>query len=126
MTSLYFKFDTKIKHPEEFADYQKHHTPTFAPKKFDVVANKQEHHNIQALINELNQNNNHDALIECLPIGLTKNSRHMMLMDIYGLHISTSKIQAIIKKHYNIVSEGKTPTVKLNDKKSEFQIEITA
>ena len=125
-TSLHFEFNTKIKHPEELAARIKHHHIEYSPKEFDVKANAQEHQDIQALLDELTQNNNHDAIIDCLPVGLTKDSRHTMLMDIYGLHISVSEIQAIIKKHYQIVADGKTPTVKLNDKNSEFQIEITA
>ena len=126
MTSLHFEFNTKIKHPEELAARRKQRYPRFLPEEFDVNANAQEHHDIQALLDELTQNNDHDAIIDCLPMALTEDSRHTMLMDAYDLQLSVSEIQAIIKKHYQIVAEGKTPTVKLNDKNSEFQIEITA
>lgn len=126
MTSLHFVFNTKIKHPEEMDNLRKHPYARFSPKEFDVKANEQERHDIQALIDELTQNNNHGALIDCLPMALTEDSRHAMLMDIYDLNLTASQIQAIIKKHYPIIAEGKTPTAKLNDEKSEFQIEITA
>lgn len=126
MTSLHFVFNTKNKHPEELAARRNQRYLSFRPEDFDVKANEQERHDIQALIDELTQNNNHDVLIDCLPMALTEDSRHTMLMDIYDLHRTASQIQTIIKKHYPIVAEGKTPTVKLNDEKSEFQIEITA
>lgn len=127
MTSLHFVFNTKIKHPEELAARKKQHCLSFRPEEFDVKANDQERHDIQALINDLTQNNNHDALIDCLPMALTEDSRHTMLMDIYDLHRTASQIQTIIKKHYPIVAEGQMPTVKLNDDAhAEFQIEITA
>lgn len=127
MTSLHFEFNTKIKHPEELAARVKHHCTNYRPDEFDVKANAQERRDMQALVDDLTQNNHHDAIIDCLPIALTADSRHVVLMDIYDLHLSTSKIQAIVKKHYPIVAEGKTPTVKLNDDEhAEFQIEITA
>ena len=126
MTSLHFVFNTKIMHPEELAARRKQRYPRFLPEEFDVNTNAQERRDIRALIAELTQNNHHDNIVDCLPMALTKDSRHTMLLDIYDLNLSVSEIQAIIKKHYQIVAEGKTPTVKLNDEKSEFQIEITA
>ena len=126
MTSLHFVFNTKITHPEELAARKNQRDLHFRPEEFDVKANAQERHDIQALIDELTQNNNHDALVDCLPMGLNSDGRHSMLMDIYNLHLTVSQIQAIIKKHYAIVAEDKTPTVKLNDKNAEFQIEIIA
>ena len=126
MTSLHFVFDTKIKHPEELAAHKKQHCLSFRPEEFDVSANEQDRRDIHALIADLTQNNHHDNIIDCLPMAVTRDARHVMLLDIYDLNLSTSQIQAIIKKHYQIVAEGKTPTVKLNDEKSEFQIEITA
>lgn len=127
MTSLHFEFNTKIKHPEELAARSKQHYPHFLPKEFDVKANEQERRDIHALIAELTQNNHHDVLIDGMPVALTEDARHAMLLDIYDLNLSTNQIQAIIKKHYPIVAEGKTPTVKLNDDEhAEFQIEITA
>ena len=126
MTSLHFVFNTKIKHPEELAAHKKQRYLKFNPEKFDVKANAKERHDIQALIDELKQNNHHDALVDCLPMGLTSDGRHTMLMDIYRLNLTVSQIQAIIKKHYPIVAEDKTPTVKLNDRNAEFQIEIIA
>lgn len=126
MTSLHFVFNTKTKHPEEMAAFKKQHNLNFRPEEFDVNANEQERRDIHALITELMQNNHHGTITDCLPMAVTKDSRHVMLLDIYDLHLSTSQIQAIIKKHYPIVADGQMPTVKLNDQTAEFQIEITA
>lgn len=126
MTSLHFKFNTKIKHPEEMAARVNLQITGYRPDEFDVQANAQERHDIQALIDDLNQNNQYDVTVDCLPVALTDDSRHTVIMNIYDLNLSTSQIQAIIKKHYQIVTEGKTPTVKLNDEHAELRIEITA
>lgn len=126
MTSLHFVFNTKSKHPEELAAIKQQRDRRFLPNDFDVKANDKERRDLRALITELTQNNQHDAIVDCLPIALTTDARHTMLLDIYDLKRSTRQIQAMIEKHYPIVAEGKTPTIKLNDEHAEFQIEITA
>lgn len=113
MTSLHFVFNTK--HPEELATCRKRRYLRFRPAEFDIEANAKERYDIQTLLDELTQNNQHDAIVDCLPMALTEDARHTMLMDIYGLHLSVNQIQAIIKKHYDIVADGEMPTIKLND-----------
>lgn len=126
MTSLHFVFNTKYKHPEELTAIKQQRDPRFLPNEFDVEANAKERRDLRALIAELTQNNQHDAIVDCLPIALTADARHTMLLDIYDLKRSTSQIQATIATRYSIVADGKTPTIKSNDEHAEFQIEITA
>lgn len=124
MASLHLTFTTKLKHPAELAATKAHGYQRFLAGKFDDPANAKEQRDLQALIDELTANQS-AVIVDCLPIALTKDARHVMRLDAYDVALSTDQIQAIVEKHYPVIADGQPLTVSLHDQAAEFQIEMT-
>lgn len=124
MTSLHLTFNTKLKHPAELAAIKAQGYQRFLAGKFDDQANAEEQRELRALIDDLTTNQS-TVIVDCLPVALTKDARHVMRLDVYDLAFSTDQIQAIVEKHYPVIADGQPLTIKLHDQAAEFQIEMT-
>lgn len=124
MNSLHLVFNTKFKHPEELAAAQERDYQRLLAGKFDDRANAEEQRALQALLDELTADQA-AIIVDCLPVALTKDARHVMRLDAYDLPLSTNQIQALVEKHYPRLADGQPLTVTLHDQAAEFQIEMT-